>query len=185
MTQDRLAYFGRQKNLVRAFILLCCVGGLILLAVSFVDKNYKPVDEVFPSLRLSNLAGEDINLFERHKGKTLLVNYWATWCPPCLAEIPSLLALQAKKKSDEFDVVFISLDFPENMETFQKRLARYKLETLDTLYMSDSSQFPMIGGRGLPITVLVGPDQKIKARMEGAIEWDGPAGEDFLERGMP
>lgn len=183
MTENRLAYFGLQKNHVRVFILLCCVMGVLLLGIGLVDKNFKPVDESFPPLVLTNRAGEPVDLATVYQGKTLLVNYWATWCPPCLSEIPSLLALKAKKQGTDFDVVFISLDFPENPEAFDKRLERFKLADLDTLYMADSSQFPLIGGQGLPITVLVGPDMKIKARMAGAIEWNGPAGDEFLKSG--
>lgn len=182
----RLAYFQMQKNLLRVFILIalviCPLGALTVQAAK--DKSVTSAEK-FPALKLKDLQGKDVDLFTRHSGKTLLVNYWATWCPPCLAEIPSLMALKAERQSNSFDVVLISLDFPKDHESLKKLMNRRHLEGIDTLYMSDMAQWGALGSKGLPITVLVSPDGVIMSRMAGGIDWMGPAGTDFLKKMPP
>lgn len=182
-----------QKNHVRIFILLSCGLAMVWLAASaaryftaHVPTTVASMQDTggaggnFPLLALSNLGGQTVDIFSLYPGKFLLVNYWATWCPPCLAEIPSLLKLQETARAQNVEVVLISLDFPESPEKLKKLLARYKLDHVDTLYMVDTTQWPLIGGQGLPITVLVSPERKIISRMSGAIDWAGSDGQDFI-----
>lgn len=180
-----------QKNLLRAFIIFCLVigaTGLLVIAVGshmqarqvMADSSIEP--EPFPPLRLKNLQGEDVDLLRLYPGKTLLVNYWATWCPPCISEIPSLMALKKERQSADFDVVFISLDFPKDSKSLIQLMKRFHLEEIDTLYMADATQWSDLQGRGLPITVLVTPNGNIISRMVGAIDWSGEAGAHFLSK---
>lgn len=181
-----------QKNLLRIFIIIAVIGAVTwFMAETMVSEASRSgssgfavtedLDEQQPNLALKNLKGEDVSLLKAHPGKTLLVNYWATWCPPCITEIPSLLALKAKRQSETFDVVFISLDFPEKPDDLTKLMGRYKLSGLDTLYMTDAKQWSDLSGRGLPITVLVSPEGKIMSRMVGGIDWTGAMADDFLK----
>jgi len=180
-----------QKNLLRIFIIIAVIGAVTwFMAETMVSEASRSggglsvstdLNEQQPDLALKNLKGEDVRLLKAHPGKTLLVNYWATWCPPCITEIPSLLALKAQRGSETFDVVFISLDFPENNEAMTKLLDRYKLSNLETLYMTDAKQWSDLSGRGLPITVLVNPEGQIMSRMVGGIDWSGPLADDFLK----
>ena len=64
---------------------------------------------VQPSMVFTSPDGTQMRLSD-YKGKVILVNIWATWCAPCIAEMPMLDALQAEKGSDNFEVVTISLD---------------------------------------------------------------------------
>lgn len=54
---------------------------------------------------------------EMHKGKVLLINFWATWCKPCVKEFPELVKLYANYKDKGFELVFISVDVPEDVDT--------------------------------------------------------------------
>lgn len=185
-----------QKNLLRAFIIITLVVGASLLLGFAVNSLLHPAEtetagndipeggEAFPPLTLKNLNGQDVDLLKAHPGKTLLVNYWATWCPPCISELPSLMKLKARRQSENFDVVLISLDFPKDTETLKNLMKRFGLAEYDTLYMTDATQWSSLKGRGLPITVLVGPEGQIISRIVGAIDWEGPAGDDFLKN-MP
>lgn len=61
---------------------------------------------------------EDLkSVFEGTKGKVTLLNFWATWCKPCVKEFPDLLKLQKEYKDNGFELVFISLDAPEELDT--------------------------------------------------------------------
>lgn len=171
-----------QKNLLRVFILIalvmCPFGAWTVYAAK--DKEVATVEKL-PALKLKDLQGKDVDLFTLYPGKTLLVNYWATWCPPCLAEIPSLMALKAARRLENFEVVLISLDFPKDHESLKKLMNRSRIGEIDTLYMSDMAQWGVLGSKALPITLLVSSDGVIMSRMEGGIDWMGPAGADFLK----
>lgn len=65
---------------------------------------------------LNNLD-EVVKLKESKKGKVLLVNFWATWCIPCVKEFPDLVKLQNEYKEKGFEIIFISVDAPEDAES--------------------------------------------------------------------
>lgn len=181
-----------QKNLLRTFIIIAVVvGATIALAViinaRMVSAPVKAaeINEVFPTLTVKDMKGKNVDILATHAGKTLLVNYWATWCPPCISEIPSLLKLKQEKQSATFDIVFVSLDFPKSPEDLKSQMARINLEKFDTLYMTDARQWSDLKGRGLPITVLVGPEGNIMSRFVGGMDWSGPEAADFLSPVFP
>jgi thiol-disulfide isomerase/thioredoxin len=62
-------------------------------------------------------------LVESHRGKVVLVNFWATWCPPCLAELPDLVKLEQRLKSKGFQLVYVSADDPEESAKAKNVLA--------------------------------------------------------------
>ena len=101
-----------------------------------------------------------------YKGKWVLVNYWATWCPPCLEEIPDLIALHENKKNN-LVVIGIALDF---------RSAKQVTDFADGLMVNypivlgDSQVVNQIGPvQGLPTTYLYNPEGKMVAQQVGAI----------------
>ncbi|HEY0901684.1 MAG TPA: TlpA disulfide reductase family protein [Micavibrio sp.] len=141
-------------------------------------------EELQPALALKDLDDQITDLAARHPGKTLLINYWATWCPPCITEIPSLLQVKTNRQSDQFDVVFINLDFPKDATALKALMKRIGFENLDTLYMYDARQWSELNGRGLPISVLVSPEGRILRRFVGGMDWTSEAGDDFL-KGVP
>lgn len=189
-----------QKNLLRIFIIATVtIAATILLA--FVATSMRAqmagadaaagqsaagtaavaADETQPALALSNMNGEVVDLQRLQGGKTILINYWATWCPPCISEIPSLLQVKALRQSDHFDIVFISLDFPKDPAALKAQMKRIGLEDLDTLYMTDARQWSLLNGRGLPISVLVAPGGRIISRFVGGMDWMSEAGVNFLK----
>lgn len=101
-----------------------------------------------------------------YKGKWVLVNYWATWCPPCLVEIPDLIALHENKKNN-LVVIGIAVDF---------RNAKQVTDFAEGLMVS----YPIVMGtpkvidqvgpvQGLPTTYLYNPEGKMVAQQVGAI----------------
>ena len=184
-----------QKNLLRIFIISAVIlAATMMLAFVLVNLRERAeagltgggatvavaADETQPALALKNMDDEVVDLQALQGGKTLLVNYWATWCPPCITEIPSLLKVKAARQSDQFDVVFINLDFPKDLASLKAMMKRMALDDLDTLYMTDARQWSELNGRGLPISVLVAPDGRILRRFVGGMDWTSEAGDDFL-----
>lgn len=78
----------------------------------------------FPSFAVTNLAGKEMSLSD-YKGKTVLVDFWATWCPPCRAELPNVIAVYQKFHDKGFDIVGVSLD--EDKDKLEKFLATNKM----------------------------------------------------------
>jgi len=106
------------------------------------------------------------------KGKPLLVNFWATWCGPCVKEMPELSALQASGKYGKLQVIGIGIDSPTNIAEFTR-----KFQIAYPLYVDGvggtelSRQFGNAQG-GLPFTVLIGADGQVKKTYLGLLKFD-------------
>jgi peroxiredoxin len=104
------------------------------------------------------------------KGKALVVNFWATWCAPCVDEMPELSALQAEVGSKNTQIIGIGIDSAANIREFG---AKYKITY--PLYIAGmngtdlSRQFGNQAG-GLPFTVLIGTDGKVRKTYLGRLK---------------
>jgi thiol-disulfide isomerase/thioredoxin len=116
---------------------------------------------------------KDVDL-DLYKGKYVLVNFWATWCAPCVRELPSLEKLAKKINSDRFLVVAISQDqgAEHSVDPYMNKLG---IKGLTVLYDPSRRSFRDFAIRGLPTTVLLSPDGYVIARLEGEIAWDSGA----------
>jgi thiol-disulfide isomerase/thioredoxin len=106
------------------------------------------------------------------KGKILLVNFWATWCHPCVQEMPALSDLQAKGRIANLQVIGIGIDSPENIGQFA---AKYKISY--PLYVGgvNGSELMRTLGNGvgaLPFSLLIGPDGSVKKTYLGSLKMD-------------
>jgi thiol-disulfide isomerase/thioredoxin/uncharacterized membrane protein len=108
------------------------------------------------------------------RGKPVLVNLWATWCAPCVAEMPALDRL-AKAKAGEMTVVGISQDL-QGWEKVKPFLAKAKLQHMTILLDDEGALATTLGAPGLPFTVLYDADGKEIWRVNGPREWDQPGG---------
>ena len=105
------------------------------------------------------------------KGQFLLVNFWATWCSPCIREMPSLDRLAKKMAVKNLVVLAVSEDDgnPAQVKIFVDKL---KLRSLTVLYDTRKLGSNDFGVRGIPSTFLVSPKGKILASLEGSAVWD-------------
>ncbi len=106
------------------------------------------------------------------RGRPLLVNLWATWCAPCIAEMPALDQLAAAQKPDGLQVLVISQDMAGRKEVtpFFDKMKFGKLQPyLDKEMLIGAA----LGARGLPVTVLYDAEGKEIWRVEGPLDWTG------------
>ena len=119
------------------------------------------------------LADGSAHTLDEFKGKTILVNFWATWCAPCEKEMPSLGALQKARGGDNFEVVAISVDAAEDKEYAEKRLGQLGAPNIRFRIVTPE-QYELVydsGVQGFPTSILYGPDGTEIARLAGEADW--------------
>ncbi len=105
------------------------------------------------------------------KGKYVLVNLWATWCAPCVQELPSLVKLQQAVPGLKVLAVDVGHDKPDVAATFLKS---HKADSLGVYVDTELALLHAFGAYGLPTTVLIDPKGKEVAKAQGPAEWNAP-----------
>ncbi len=146
----------------------------VLYGAGFVrDMSSRPSPVATPALAFETGDGRPLSLSD-FRGRFVLLNVWATWCPPCRKEMPSLDRLQAKIGGDDFEVVALSID-GQGADLVKPFFASVGVARLVVYLDRTGSVMPAIRIAGLPTTVLIKPRGVEIARWAGAKEWDEPA----------
>lgn len=114
------------------------------------------------------------------KGKVVVLNIWATWCAPCVAEMPTLAKLQAAYAGKDVEVVTVSIDSETSATKARLFIARH-----DPLkfYHDREMKLPFkVNAPGAPTTVIYGRDGLEKARVAGEADWSGPEARALVDK---
>ncbi len=140
---------------------------LYKLGFGIPKSTLQSVDFTAPDINGNNITLSSL------KGKLVLLNLWATWCPPCQKEMPSIQRLSKKMKGKNFEILAVGTPTPPR-ETKEKIIAFIKRNKYTFPVLVDESQkvSGIYGSGSIPTTWLIAPDGTILGRFVGAIEWD-------------
>lgn len=149
-------------------LLSACAMGLLLAAGAQAAGFEKRAATPAPELRAQDLAGVPKTLAD-YRGKVVLLNFWASWCPPCLREMPSMERLRVKMAGRPLEIVALnSAEAPEEVNAY---LARMKLG-FPILLDPDGSNTKRWKVFALPTTFMLDAEGRVRFVLTGPTEWD-------------
>jgi thiol-disulfide isomerase/thioredoxin len=138
------------------------------------SKKKQPGVISLEDIKLSALSGEHLDM-DKFKNKTVFINFWATWCKPCIREMPTIENAQNLLKDEEVVFLLASNEDTDVIEKFSKKHSyefRYvKLENMEELNIM-----------ALPTTFIFNPDGVLKFSETGYRMWDEPANIDLISK---
>lgn len=152
----------------------------LLLNLGAVAKTPGEV-EVGSLLREANLRGLNTpdSKLSSFRGKPLIINVWASWCGPCIAEMGSLERLAWRDLGQTFVVIGISTDdYPEAAKGFLRKSGATLNHYIDKQLELEN----MLGADHLPLTLLVDAKGRVLSKTVGAREWDSPQAAQFIDQ---
>jgi len=131
-----------------------------------IHKNPKKVEKI----NFININNKTINL-NKFKNSLIIINFWATWCAPCIEEMPSLDRLQVNTTFNNLQVIPINVG-RENVEKSKNFYKKLKIENLEIYFDKDVELAKKFLLRGLPTTVFINKDGEEFARIIGFVNFD-------------
>ena len=111
------------------------------------------------------------------RGQVVVLNFWATWCPPCVEEMPSLVEMQRRMKARGVTVVAVSVDVDQN--AYRQFLKDHNVSLL-TVRDPDQKSSGLYGTFKFPETYVIDRQGVMRRKFIGAVEWTAPEITDFL-----
>lgn len=121
-----------------------------------------------PDFTLEDMQGNKVSLSD-FKGKVVVVNFWATWCPPCIEEMPSMEKLHQKFKGDDF--VLLAINAEENGRPAVERFLKNKNFTFPILLDGDAKVQQIYGVYRFPETIIINRQGEIVTKVLGGRDW--------------
>lgn len=161
----RYVPFAHNRSLDRSFVVRAAQR-------SGFPLTLHPIPRAVPALHFYDGDGHPKTL-TNFRGRIVLLNVWATWCPPCREEMPSLDRLQAKLGGPEFEVVALSIDI-NGVPAVQRFFQEVGIKALKTYSDPTTDTTARLSIPGIPGTLLIDRDGRELGRAIGSAKWDGP-----------
>jgi cytochrome c biogenesis protein CcmG/thiol:disulfide interchange protein DsbE len=149
----------------------------VLLAGCYRGSRPPRIGTAAPAFTVQDSDGK-LALSDFH-GKVVILNFWASWCAPCVEEMPSLVQLQQRFKDKGVTVVGVSIDV--DGDAYHKFLKDYKID-FPTVRDPDQKTSSLYGSFKWPETYIIDRDGIVRRKFIGAVEWSQPEIVDFLSK---
>jgi cytochrome c biogenesis protein CcmG/thiol:disulfide interchange protein DsbE len=170
----------RQQWTLVAGVVMTALFGVALAIKLRPQLNLLEVGSTAPDFKAVELPGGRPATIENYRGKVVLLNIWATWCPPCKVEMPSMERLHQKLAGTDFQLVAVSVD-EEDSSVVNKFVHEYGL-TFPVLHDQDGSIRQIYQTTGVPESFVIDRDGVIVKKVIGAADWDAPVNENLIRR---
>jgi thiol-disulfide isomerase/thioredoxin len=150
----------------------------------FGPRNRRPLEDSATDMpaeynwMLEDLEGRPVS-FSQFKGKTVFLNIWATWCGPCISEMPSIAKLAASPRLKGKDIAFVCVSTDDALDPVRRFLS--KRDWTMTIFRAGDLP-PVFATDGIPATFVIAPSGRVVAAEVGASDWDDPLVIEFLEK---
>ena len=159
---------------------LYCIFFLILVSCTTGPKDQSGSitqrNNDIAKVELKELSNETLDL-KQFSGKTVFINFWATWCKPCIQEMPTIANVQESLKNENVVFLMASNEEPDQIEKFKERhpynFHYVRIENLEALKI-----------QALPTTFIFNPEGKLKFSENGFRIWDDPSNVELITKIM-
>lgn len=148
----------------------------VVLATGIItpDTDEEPEKNASYNFSLTNVSGKKVD-FSAFKGKTVFLNFWATWCPPCIAEMPDIQDLYTKSNGE---VAFVMISLDDDPDKARRFLERKGFDL--PVYFLSSVLPSVYNPSSIPTTYVISPDGKIVMTRHGMAKYDTESFRTFL-----
>ncbi len=181
-----------KRSFVRSPYLWAIVGAITVVVIAWAGReNYQPVitGAQAPDFTVSALLGGETSLSDYKGEKVVLVNVWATWCGPCVVEMPSMQRLYEELEGEDFEILAISVDAPfgevdfggrpgGDLQAFADKLGL----TFPILHNPSGNIQQLYQTTGVPESFMVGKDGLIYKKVAGPTAWDATENVELVRR---
>ena len=151
---------------MKNFIIICCITLLVGCSSSTPqNSNSYASNSIQSSSIYIDLNNNEVDL-SSFRGKKILINYWATWCGPCIQEMPSLLKAQELLKDENYIFLLVSDESMQKISTFKNR------KKFNFTYLKSSVSLGYMGIYSLPTTYIFNEKGEKVKKIVGAVDWN-------------
>lgn len=179
------------RRTIAAPYVLAGIAVLAVILLAWLTRDrFQPVGpgQEAPAFQAVNLQGDSVSL-EDHRGKVILLNIWATWCPPCREEMPSMQRLHEALEGRDFEIIAVSVDAEEGTTDEQGNVGGDVAEfveeyglTFTVLHDPSGRIQDTYQTTGVPESFVINRDGIIYQKVSGASEWDDRQHRQLIER---
>jgi cytochrome c biogenesis protein CcmG/thiol:disulfide interchange protein DsbE len=149
--------------------------GVFLLVLAGCYSNSRPsrIGSSAPDFTVENVT------LSRLHGQVVVLNFWATWCAPCVEEVPSLVEMQRRMKSKGVTVLAVSIDADQS--AYQRFVKDHNVNLL-TVRDPDQKSNALYGTSVFPETFIIDRNGVVRRKFIGAVDWTEPEITDYLSK---